>query len=124
MAEESRKRQQRIKKELLEKKRKKWVDLREEYFKKLGRDYSEQFDIPQDMEDLSLVDLIEDTGIRIADIHKEELIRIDEALKKLDDGTYGICDGCGEDIESARLSVMPITSLCVKCQAKKESTRA
>jgi len=124
MKEDRKKFYQKIKEDLLETKRKKWAMLREEYFKKLGEDYRAQFDNPQDMEDMSLLDLIEDTGLKVADIHKEELVRIEEAMTKLDDGTYGVCDGCNEEIDEKRLKLMPFTALCVDCQKKKESRRA
>lgn len=115
-------RKERLKANLLELKRKLWVELREEYFKKLGEEYSEQFHNPQDVEDLSLIDLIEDTGLTIADIHKERLIQLEEALRKLEEGTYGICDECGKEIDDERLKIMPFATLCVKCQSKKESS--
>lgn len=40
---------------------------------------------------------------------------IDRALAKLDDGTYGVCDGCGGDIGAARLEARPATATCVTC---------
>jgi DnaK suppressor protein len=43
------------------------------------------------------------------------LERVDRALAKLDDGTYGICDSCGEPILPARLQVAPESTLCIEC---------
>jgi DnaK suppressor protein len=43
--------------------------------------------------------------------------RTERALAKLDEGTYGICDVCGEPIAPARLKAMPDSVLCVKCAA-------
>lgn len=43
--------------------------------------------------------------------------RTERALAKLDEGTYGICDGCGEPIAPARLEAMPDVALCVACAA-------
>ena len=120
MEEDKKKRNERLKGILLERKRKKWALLREEYFKKLGKEHSEQFGNPQDMEDLSLLDLIEDTGLKVADIHKEELTSIEEALTMLDEGKYGLCGECGGGIDEKRLTAMPFVTLCVWCQAKKE----
>jgi DnaK suppressor protein len=45
------------------------------------------------------------------------LARTERALAKLDEGTYGICDGCGEAISPARLRAMPDSVLCVACAA-------
>jgi DnaK suppressor protein len=43
------------------------------------------------------------------------IAEIDRALAKLDDGTYGICDGCGRAIPQARLEGRPASALCVGC---------
>jgi DnaK suppressor protein len=43
---------------------------------------------------------------------------IDRALVKIDDGTYGKCDVCGNDIGSARLDALPAASRCVECAAR------
>jgi DnaK suppressor protein len=45
------------------------------------------------------------------------LARTERALAKLDEGTYGICDGCGEAIPPARLRAIPDSVLCVACAA-------
>jgi len=116
-------RQERLKKILVDKKRKMWNDLREEIFNKLGREYNKQFDNPQDLEEQSLVDMIEDVGLAIADIRREELTEMDEAIRKLEDGTYGICEDCSTEIDEARLKVVPLTPCCVTCQAKKEGKK-
>ncbi|MGE5252410.1 MAG: TraR/DksA family transcriptional regulator, partial [Planctomycetaceae bacterium] len=41
-------------------------------------------------------------------------------LEKVSEGTYGVCEECGERIGSGRLKVMPLARLCVSCQAKFE----
>lgn len=48
------------------------------------------------------------------------LYTIDEALKRIDDGTYGSCTQCGKQIPKKRLSALPHTELCIKCQSSKE----
>jgi DnaK suppressor protein len=45
------------------------------------------------------------------------LERIERALAKLDEGTYGRCDGCGAEIPAKRLAAMPESTLCVTCAA-------
>ena len=50
------------------------------------------------------------------DIQKQtSLANIEKALRKIDEGTYGICDGCGEGIEPARMEILPYASLCINC---------
>lgn len=51
---------------------------------------------------------------------KEKLLAINEALEKLKEGTYGICEECGERIGLQRLKVMPLARYDVSCQAKLE----
>ncbi|MBI5894310.1 MAG: TraR/DksA family transcriptional regulator [Deltaproteobacteria bacterium] len=115
--------QERLKKILLEKKTKMWIELREEIFNKLGKEYHEQFDNPQDLEEQSLVDVIEDTGLAVADIRREELTKMDEAIRRLENGTYGVCEDCGSEIDEERLKAVPLAPFCVKCQAKYESKK-
>jgi len=45
---------------------------------------------------------------------------IEEALKRMDVGEYGVCEDCGEDISLARLLANPTANLCVHCQADRE----
>lgn len=116
-------RQERLKKMLIERKRKMWNELRNEIFNKLGREYSKQFDNPQDLEELSFVDAIEDTGLAVADIRREELTNMDEAIRRLEDGTYGICEDCGVEISEDRLKVVSFAPYCVNCQAKREGKK-
>src|SRR3954467_14974173 len=52
------------------------------------------------------------------------LARTERALAKLDDGTYGICDACGEPIPPARLRAMPDSVLCVACAASERRVHA
>ncbi|MFQ5736414.1 MAG: TraR/DksA family transcriptional regulator [Thermodesulfobacteriota bacterium] len=116
-------RTRRLKKALLDRKRKMWNDLRDEYFGKLGREYNTQFDSPHDLEEMALIDIIEDTGIAIADIKREELERMDVALRHLEDGDYGVCEVCGVEIDEQRLKVMPFATSCVKCKEGGESKK-
>lgn len=52
-------------------------------------------------------------------VEAKALREIDEALKRLAAGTYGICESCGKAIPKARLEVVPHARLCVKCAAKR-----
>lgn len=46
------------------------------------------------------------------------LADVDRALEKLEDGSYGVCDGCGNEIPELRLEARPATALCVDCSAR------
>ncbi len=58
--------------------------------------------------------------LRIRDRERKLITKIQEALKRMDDGEYGICEECGEEISLARLKARPVTTLCVACKAKQE----
>jgi DnaK suppressor protein len=70
--------------------------------------------------DWSVVDLSEDVSLRRLSTHRDNLQRIDEALRKFDEGTYGICEDCGEEISRERLKILPFAIYCTDCQEKRE----
>ena len=47
-----------------------------------------------------------------------EMAKIERALAKIDEGTYGLCDSCGEPIDPARLEALPRATLCLNCKAQ------
>jgi DnaK suppressor protein len=49
------------------------------------------------------------------------LIKIDKALRKIEEGIYGKCEKCNKDIDEKRLEVMPYAELCIDCQRALES---
>lgn len=46
--------------------------------------------------------------------------KIEEAIDRIDQGTFGICDMCGSEIELKRLEVRPVTTLCIECKMEQE----
>lgn len=74
--------------------------------------------------DWSIVDLSEDVSLRKLSTHRETLVKIDESLRKLDEGTYGTCESCGEEISEQRLKVMPFAIYCKDCQERIEQLEA
>src|ERR1700687_2932779 len=51
---------------------------------------------------------------------REKLLHIDDALQRLDDGNYGVCESCGLEIGEERLTAMPFSRLCRDCQQDQE----
>ena len=51
---------------------------------------------------------------------KANLMAIEEALKKIEEGTYGICEECDDEIVPGRLKAMPLAKLCLACQSRLE----
>ncbi len=74
--------------------------------------------------DWSVIDLSEDISLKQLSTHRGNLAKIDEALRKLDEGTYGICEECGEEIDIERLKVLPFAIYCKEDQEKKEILEA
>ena len=68
----------------------------------------------------SVVDLSEDISLKQLGNHRENLFKIDEALRKLDEGTYGKCEDCGGDISAERLKILPYAIYCIDCKEKRE----
>lgn len=63
-------------------------------------------------------------GLLLGDREREKLRNIDEALLKIEEGEYGICEECEEDIPLGRLKVVPFARYCVKCKADLEKQQA
>jgi DnaK suppressor protein len=61
-------------------------------------------------------------SLKIATDEYNLLYELDEALKRLEEDTYGICEACKKPIAKTRLKVIPYTRLCIKCQKAKEKT--
>ena len=47
---------------------------------------------------------------------RDQLAEVEHALHKFEDGTYGLCDSCGQPIDPARLEALPQASLCLSCK--------
>jgi DnaK suppressor protein len=63
-------------------------------------------------------------GLLLNDREREKLHSIDEALLRIAEGEYGICEECDEDIPMGRLKVLPFTRHCVKCKSDLEKFQA
>lgn len=58
--------------------------------------------------------------LRIRDRERKLISKIREALDRIDKGTYGICEECGEEISEQRLLARPVTTLCIDCKMSQE----
>ena len=54
---------------------------------------------------------------------RQKLDQIKQALGRIEDGSYGICEECEEKIGKARLMAMPFTQLCIECKNEEERTK-
>ena len=59
--------------------------------------------------------------LRIRDRERKLIVKIEEALARIDDGSYGKCEECGEKIGRERLEARPVTTLCIDCKSLQEA---
>ncbi len=58
--------------------------------------------------------------LRLKGRERQLLKKIDESIEKIDNGTYGICEICGEEINIKRLEARPVTTMCIECKTEQE----
>ncbi len=75
-----------------------------------------------DSSDLAANALDSDTAMHLAENGSSELKQIDEALGKIEEGTYGQCGVCSGDIPWGRLEAVPYATLCIQCKEQQERT--
>jgi len=73
-----------------------------------------------DVADLGVTDNLKEFLHLLSDSKREELLRIDDALERLENGAYGFCQECEEPIAPERLKVRPHTRYCISCKEKLE----
>ena len=78
----------------------------------------------QDAEEQSVTDFAKDMEFALVQMKADTLGRIDEALRRLEAGSYGTCAECGTEIASARLKALPFAVLCRDCQEREENREA
>lgn len=58
--------------------------------------------------------------LRIRDRERKLIMKMQEAIKRIDDGIFGVCEVCGGPISEKRLMARPVTTLCIDCKTKQE----
>ena len=104
------------------------IGLRDEIVSKIAQEMGTKLDedprmstlSAMDIGDLSQLDLDEDIDYTLRNMHIDRLREIENALDRLEEGTYGICEDCGAAIKLARLKVLPFTTYCVQCRERRE----
>jgi RNA polymerase-binding protein DksA len=72
------------------------------------------------MADMASDDYERDFALGRATDEQKRLYSIEEAMKRVEDGTYGLCLQCSKPIAKKRLTALPSTELCIECQKKDE----
>lgn len=61
-----------------------------------------------------------ETALHIASDESQRLVEINDALQRIEDSAYGVCEGCDSEIPKKRLEVFPSARYCIECQSKIE----
>ena len=73
-----------------------------------------------DIIDAAIDNSYEDVSSQMVEVESRELLFIEQALARIDAGTYGRCESCEAIISLARLQVLPYAMMCIKCQREVE----
>jgi len=73
--------------------------------------YSEEEDLATEIVEVG-------KGLILEERIRDQLAEVEHALHKFDQGTYGLCDICGQPIEPARLEALPQATLCLSCKVR------
>ena len=84
------------------------------------RDYTNEREVLDEGE-TSDVDIQEEIGFALIEMKAETLKKIDAALRRIGEGTYGECFDCGEEIPAARLRALPFAVRCKECEEGREA---
>lgn len=79
----------------------------------------DQSELPDEM-DLASSEYMQSFTFRLRGRERVFLHKIEKALKKMEDGEFGVCEECGEEISIKRLEARPETELCIKCKEDQE----
>ena len=71
--------------------------------------------------DQASLEITRDFTLRIRDRESRLIEKISQSLIRIEEGTFGICDMCGEEISIQRLKARPVTNFCISCKNKMES---
>lgn len=108
----------------LEQFRKQLLEKKEGILKEVGKTLSEmtgQTSNVPDPNDRATIESGMSFELRIRDRERKLLAKIDEAIARIDDGSYGICEDCDEEIGLKRLEARPVTTLCIDCKTIQET---
>lgn len=76
-------------------------------------------DLPDEI-DLASSEYSQSMVFRLRDREKFLLKKIEKALTRIDEGSFGICERCEEEISIKRLEARPVTTLCIRCKEEQE----
>ena len=113
-----------MRKAFLKKARETLQEMRAQLLRSVQSDLQQGREASKD-EGMDTYDLASDardreTNLILADRDRDKLQAIDDALARIDEGSYGVCESCESDVAEGRLEALPFTRLCISCQAERE----
>lgn len=99
-------------------------EAKDEIARYINGETRQLIDTAIDEGDWAAIEISEDINLRRLAAHRKQMIDIDDAIRKIEEGTYGTCEECGDEISEKRLAVMPTATLCVDCQENREKLEA
>lgn len=88
----------------------------------VGMDVGGGYD--EDLADVASSTFEREKGLALESSVQAMLTQVEEALGRIEEGTYGICQRCGDPIDAARLRVLPYATLCIRCKELEEKSPA
>jgi len=74
----------------------------------------------QDQADVGATSFERDHELTVVNSERDKLLQIERALGRIEDGTYGVCESCGQPIGKMRLMAFPRATLCMTCKTREE----
>lgn len=113
-----------MRKAFLRKARETLQDMRAQLLRSVQSELHEGREQTKD-EGMDTYDLASDARDReinfiLSDRDRDKVQAIDDALARIEEGTYGVCESCESDVAEGRLEALPFTRLCINCQAERE----
>ena len=103
---------------LLEERR---LEILQEAGRTVGSMNSDSEEIYSDPTDRAALESDRSFVLRMRDRERKLLSKIDEAVERIEDGSYGNCEECGNEIGIERLRARPVTTLCISCKSAQEA---
>ncbi len=113
-----------MRKALLKNVREKLLEMRRQVMREIDNDLKQgregAKDDGMDTYDLASEERDREISFILSDRERGKLQAIQEALERIEDGSYGMCESCESEIAAGRLEALPFTRLCVSCQSDRE----
>ncbi len=83
-------------------------------------DMTDHREVHADPSDRATMETDRSFMLRLRDRERKLIPKIQEALGRIQNGAFGLCEDCGDDISIERLKARPVTTLCIKCKSARE----